>query len=560
MKGFKCFGLLLLLSIMVGLSLNVSSDVSAYKYPIDSVPIRQNVQRFEKIYDTYTDSYVYGTFRDNGSPDIFLDPDSVPSGFKYPSVYNFSGEYNSVSNTCDLYDYAVGGVSSTFTSPDSIRYSLQPIGSSSFLDNSSIPHELDQNGNLILPSGTAIDDPNSVCSIYGVAYNDIEPNYPHWNFSTLTDSIPVDNLFDFKKSEPYFYNYNTLTLRYAGIDQGLHYVSNGLKMSDIFGVKVPSFQSLDFNLDLFNDDGRNIMENVNPDIFVEHINRFDLYGSIVFDESYTLSQNASIGLQMLSYQVTNFDSSSSYWEDYEYGTLNGINVYDLPRRIVNINCNFDSSSDRIDFSCTYIPLEGLPDPIDFEFIDMTLMISGCSDYTDYCGDNFISTTGDYTFTDFYIVTNNNSTPFDMSASGSQSGGNTSVAPGGADDSSQPGSSDPNWFSSLVDMFNFSFINPFTPIFALFTNQSTCANIPTIAGMIHSSETQVCPWFSAETRAIVTPVVGIVSMMLVFGFAVRWLGASSGNLFEDSGHIEPPGGYTADVRGRNVKPRGWRRSK
>lgn len=72
---------------------------------------------------------------------------------------------------------------------------------------------------------------------------------------------------------------------------------------------------------------------------------------------------------------------------------------------------------------------------------------------------------------------------------------------------------------------------------MFSDNNSCASIPTISSMIHSDESQVCPWFDSSIRNIVTPVLGLSSMMLVFGFAVRWLGSSSGNLFEDSSNEE-----------------------
>lgn len=98
----------------------------------------------------------------------------------------------------------------------------------------------------------------------------------------------------------------------------------------------------------------------------------------------------------------------------------------------------------------------------------------------------------------------------------------------------------NYTASLIHLFGFSLINPFAPLFNLFTAQDSCVQIPTIAGMIHSNETEICPWFSTNTRNIVTPVLGLSSMMLVFGFVVRWLGGSSGNMFvdddiKDTGH-------------------------
>lgn len=72
------------------------------------------------------------------------------------------------------------------------------------------------------------------------------------------------------------------------------------------------------------------------------------------------------------------------------------------------------------------------------------------------------------------------------------------------------------------MFNFTAFNPFSPIFALFNNGSSCVNIPIISGMINSKDKQYCPWFPANVRNILTPVLGISSMMLIFGFFIRWL--------------------------------------
>lgn len=90
----------------------------------------------------------------------------------------------------------------------------------------------------------------------------------------------------------------------------------------------------------------------------------------------------------------------------------------------------------------------------------------------------------------------------------------------------------NWFNSLIEMFAFNFTNPFSALFMLFTDNNSCVNIPNLAGMLHAEDTQYCPWFDSTTRNILTPVLGVSSVMLVFGFLVRWLGSSSGNMFDD----------------------------
>lgn len=98
----------------------------------------------------------------------------------------------------------------------------------------------------------------------------------------------------------------------------------------------------------------------------------------------------------------------------------------------------------------------------------------------------------------------------------------------------------NWSQTFSNLFNFSFFNPFAPLFGLFMSQDRCVQIPTLASMLHSNESSVCPWFSSSIRSIVTPVLGISSVMLLFGFVVRWLGSRSGNFIEDSGGVDAGG--------------------
>lgn len=95
-------------------------------------------------------------------------------------------------------------------------------------------------------------------------------------------------------------------------------------------------------------------------------------------------------------------------------------------------------------------------------------------------------------------------------------------------------------SQAESMFSFTFLNPFIGIFELF-NDSGCVSIPTIAGMVGSDETTYCPWFDSSVRNILTPVFGLSSMILIFGFAVRWLG-SSGDAVTVNSKTWKDGGY------------------
>lgn len=74
-------------------------------------------------------------------------------------------------------------------------------------------------------------------------------------------------------------------------------------------------------------------------------------------------------------------------------------------------------------------------------------------------------------------------------------------------------------NKLAGAFSFTFLNPFVGIFELF-NPSGCVSIPTIANMVGSDNAQYCPWFSNNTRNVLTPVVGLAGSMLLFGFVIR----------------------------------------
>lgn len=147
------------------------------------------------------------------------------------------------------------------------------------------------------------------------------------------------------------------------------------------------------------------------------------------------------------------------------------------------------------------------------------------------------------FSGSYLITDNDDTWSGQYANNQPTGDNVSNSPGyhnlfGYPDSNGCVSGD--FLCDLSNLFSFGFLNPFAAIFDLFNDNSSCAYIPTISSMIHSNEVTVCPWFSTNVRNIVTPVLGLSSMMLVVGFAIRWLGSRSGNFIEDSGGIDSGG--------------------
>lgn len=324
--------------------------------------------------------------------------------------------------------------------------------------------------------------------------------------------LPVDLIGIFQKILPYRQQSSGIFLKdsYKSEENGLDY-STKFDLGDIFkDAGYPSkISRLAFSLGSPNYDNIDSSEILSG-------SPIDISGEIVVDwDSPT--------------QVHGFSSSSTIYLQTSYFEQNNGNVYTQGDQ-----CTYDISD-------LYVDDSGVPE---------TLLKYSCSTIlSDYAtSDRIIEFALVFNFdyinsnTKFYqfifdsqvVITDNDDTP----------GGDWGNAPVGSDTDSAPGSATQfiwnditsdgvNWTSSLTSLFNFNFVNPFAPIFELFTDSNSCAQIPIIAGMIHSNETQVCPWFDAQTRNIATPVLGIFSMMLVFGFAVSWLGARSGNFVEDN---------------------------
>lgn len=90
-------------------------------------------------------------------------------------------------------------------------------------------------------------------------------------------------------------------------------------------------------------------------------------------------------------------------------------------------------------------------------------------------------------------------------------------------------------NSLAGIFNISILNPFAGIWEIF-NPGGCTSIPTISSWLHSEDTQYCSWWPQSIRATLTPVFSLASMVILFGFVVRWLGGGNGI----SGNFMVPG--------------------
>lgn len=67
----------------------------------------------------------------------------------------------------------------------------------------------------------------------------------------------------------------------------------------------------------------------------------------------------------------------------------------------------------------------------------------------------------------------------------------------------------------------SFSDPLSWMWSLGTSDN-CANIPILASLLHSNSSVYCSWWPTTIRSIVSPIINIFVMIIVFGFAIRWL--------------------------------------
>lgn len=496
MKGLKKCGLLLVLPIMLGLSFVVFSDTNALKHPISAMPL-YNYVYFLPNDDTLTvpDPDFHFSVNDSTIIDNFDFDDTKSPVF-------FNATRNSLDDNCvwrgDGY-YSDGNWISNGTS-------FYPSSSTLWIYN--------------LSEGSSI-SPQDYCMQLGPFNNGTKPIF---NWLSIPPYIDIVNRLSLNDDD---INYEYLSYVYHNSftsDTGFVYNSHGIDWGDFLG---------DNNVQLLNDSVSeiNIPIGLIPDI---------TSGSHDFT-NITEGTHIDFHHEIYLTDITNYNSN--LWDNVNI-YLYSAGIYDnsnYTKYTSSFSCSkddiiadYDESGEflygiRLSWTC------GWTAPADFYHnavgFNMRLYADGASlwDVTPDSSGFRINF-----FTDsIYAITNYDDTPGSSIGSNTDSGADISNMPGSAENQYNHGSSEPDWFSSLTSLFNFNIFNPFAPLFGLFINQDRCVNIPTLASMLHSNETQVCPWFDSSIRSIVTPVLGIASIMLLFGFVVHWLGARSGNLFEDS---------------------------
>lgn len=534
MKGNKlCFGLLLLFSIMVGLSLNACLDVSALRHDYDGIALFDPMFPCNFILDTDTNLYYRDFSFHNDSSNSYCGPGTgFQIEFDGDSSSSFDGlnytlpssQFNLNSYDSESGSYVFEGNSFSLYPPILTKSSNGFYTSGSYVPDfiSDIPSEFKGFSRQHLGSnGIPNIDISSVNNIFNVV--PCQYGVP-CGFPLLGEKAYLE-----QNILPFRYSYDGFILKSSAVDteSGMHY-SNSFSLSDIFSSYVPSFSRIQIPLNSYD----NFF--YNPDNLYQG-RSFEFKGAFEFDGNF--SWHSNIENNGSSFRI--YYSGTSAHDPYD-STLPDINGYfDCVTNYRTVTDPVGTSLKQLEYSCPFVL------PTDFIDLTFTLQIDGNGNYV-WLTDN------QWRFAFTYLVTDNDETPGNHFNSDITGGGKI---PGDAMNNIVD--SDLDFFESLKRLFNFSFINPFAPLFNLFTSGDSCVQIPTIAGMIHSQETEICPWFDSSIRNIVTPVLGLSSMMLVFGFAVRWLGSSSGNMFEDSGSIEPPG---FGATGGTAIHHGWRRKK
>ena len=216
-----------------------------------------------------------------------------------------------------------------------------------------------------------------------------------------------------------------------------------------------------------------------------------------------------------------FDQPDFQWNpDLDNSSFFGLLIND-PTHSRSASCTTNlitvENYQNLEFSCSYT----------FDFDPDIFVVS----LRIYAGDeaDYVWDASPFSFGGLKVITHN-----DDSVSGCKLGDDLHGAYIGGDYTKEE-SQEGGFFHDLSHLFFFSIPIASTPLGGLFSgyNNSQCASIPLISNLLHAEEETVCPFFTQTVRDIATPILASASVLLLFGFLVRWLSSSSGNYYEDS---------------------------
>ena len=477
MKGLKCFTVLFLFFIMLGLSFVVSSDVNALRHDITTLPLLSEATNPTNITPAGATGEGNPRFQIRWSNQYKQDSTSKSHALYFTSRLS--------NNKCTF----VSGSDHYYQTP---TFSDDNSGYRSF--EFGIPsYRFDYGYNA--PADT-------VQCRQGVPFGQLYSSqtnlgvHPSFDDSSLVN-IPAYQRPLFSNLLPYYFSFSGMYRYHSITSDGIDY-THVLKMSDILGYNLDKPYRIVIPL------GMN-----QPDITGQITSGRNLTytGQFNFDSSFAWRSDIGSNLEF-NLNWVGFDSSDISNGTNHYGSVpcSIRNTSILNEKVVSFSCSFDSPITVVDgqfWAWLYI--------------------------NDLSSNYLFSTTGDMRFSVAYLTTDYDDTPGD--SLGREVVGNSALQAPGSAYNDIPSNND--FTFNLANLFNFGFLNPFQPLFNLFSDDNTCASIPTISSWLHTEDTQVCHFFPSSVRNVLTPVFGLASSMLLFGFAVRWLGSSSGNFFEDT---------------------------
>ena len=506
MKGLKkCYGVLSLLAIIFGFSLNVCSDTSAVLYNIDTIPL----------------SYpIISTV----NPNMWSHPLSVQiqtSVLPYnsnllPSQYVYT--LSSSNDQCQGVAYkrlpaleSNANGDRTYLYYGFSGYDFIPPFSYNECQLSGVVSNLNRDSVLNLASPTDFALRNELSSLFPFRYK--------YNGFFRRDSRSIDGfVYDTK-----------IDLLYS-LFTNMHEIQYGENSGDFSALYPDAIYKLRLPLGPTDSD---TSSSLHPNQQIKFSGKF-LIDLDDYTSSFSLTPTIELHTSYVSGSSQSFDTSS------------------CSVHLQHVDLDDPTSLYSLSYTCPYTLRSLPPSPNSIGYFDPSYTFPFF--YLEVSFDYGTSNTkfASLLFESSISVTDNDYTLADDDWNSPITGSDPNSAPGSAvqfDDYFNDDNVD--FFESLKNLFNFNFSNPFAPIFSMFDPGSNCAQIPTLAGMLHSEETEVCSFFSDNTRAVLTPVFTIASMMIIFGFTVRWLGSRSGNFIEDSGGIDS-GGYHFENKFRRKK--------
>lgn len=471
----------------------VNGNTSALSYEVDGIPFAMPVAPLDfEQFEGYEDAGVVyqNTFSANHMFFInFSEQKQSLSRLKFP------GKSQDVDNAFRFYSYWNGSTCVYNSFPDGWQheyYNDIPIGWGDDDDDSTYSMSL---GFYYMPSSYVDDNPSFKCSQYHVPFSGELPFDQNSLNDYFPDSFTNMSSWYWDNQNPYWYSSDGMLTyeRHIDTSTGQSYGSS-LYLQDVIGTNPNKFKTL--VLPVYNSDQDS-----------------DCTGE--FESGDTFEFNGVFQFDQPDFQWnSNLDSTSEF--KLRIQDKSHYRESDCITNLITVN-----GYQQLEFTCS----------ISFDF-DPDIFVASIRIYA---GDNadYVWDASPFYFAGLKIITHNDDSPAQCEV------GDYFDSSHILGDFTQEDSQGGGFFYDLSHLFIFSIPISSTPLGGLFSgyNNSQCASIPLISNLLHAEEEVVCPFFTKVVRDIATPILASASVLLLFGFLVRWLSSSSGNYYEDSSTMD-----------------------